>query len=143
MASNAAVAETPMLKGGDQRLRHFVDAEGNFEIPVLSGRGILTFSANDDKRFQRGAGAKAISWPPMPDFNGVIYETLPHFVMPTNYHYMAPIELEPGQVPEPMKIYMDAGVSIPIRITGTDGFACNGCLHFRSAPVRWLGKKQI
>ena len=121
MASNAAVAETPMLKRGDQRLRYFVDAEGNFEIPVLPGRGILTFSADDDKRFQRGAGAKAISWPTMPDFNGVMYETRPYFLMPTNFHNLAPIELEPGQVPNPMDIQMDPGVSIPIRITGVDG----------------------
>ena len=121
MVENAAVAETPMLKGGDQRLFYRADAKGNFEIPVLSGRGILTFKADDSQRFQRGVGADAISWSPMPDFNGVMFRTLPSFIMPTNFHYLSPIELEPGQEPEPMAIEMVAGVSIPISITGTDG----------------------
>ena len=118
---NPAVAETPILKRGDQRLRYPVDAEGNFEIPVVSGRGILTFSANEDQRFQRGAGAKAISWPPIPDFNGVMYMTRPAHVLPVNYHYLAPIELEPGEEPKPMNISLDPGISIPIRVTGIDG----------------------
>ena len=121
LAENTAIAETPMLKNGDQRFRYMVDAEGNFEIPVLSGRGILTLMANDDQRFQRGAGVEAITWSPAPDFNGVIYHTYPHYLMPANRHFLAPIDLEPGEVPEPMNIRLDAGVEIPVHITGTDG----------------------
>ena len=121
MVENAAIAETPMLKEGSQRFRYRTDAEGNFEIPVLAGRGIMTFMADDSQRFQRGTGADAIPWAPMPEFNGVMFRTLPSFIMPTNFHYLFPIELAPGQEPEPTTIEMVAGVSIPISITGTDG----------------------
>ena len=60
MTDNPAVTETPMLKTGDQRNRYVTDDQGYFEIPVLPGRGILTFMANDDQRFPRAAGAEAI-----------------------------------------------------------------------------------
>ncbi|QDV22569.1 M56 family metallopeptidase [Aureliella helgolandensis] len=121
MAGNPAIAETPMLKNGDQRVAYLSDEEGDFEIPVLTGRGILTFMANEDQRFRRAVGADAIPWPSDPEVDGVMFQTYPHSLVPQNHHYLAPIDLRPGETPEFMTISLDSGMSIPVRVIGSDG----------------------
>jgi len=121
LMENPAIADTPMLKKGDQRMCYKADDQGNFEIPVLPGRGILAFIANDHQRFRRGVGAEAIKWPSYPDFNVVLYQTYPHALFQQDSNYLSPIDLEPSEVPEFMTISLDVGVSIPLKVIGLDG----------------------
>ncbi|QDT04999.1 Regulatory protein BlaR1 [Rubripirellula lacrimiformis] len=121
LIENPATQEAPMLKYGNQRTRYTTDLEGQFEIPVLLGKGILTFTADQDQRFPRGAGEEAVRWRSDPEFNGTLYRTRPHFILPQNFHYLAPLDLADDEQPDALNIQLDAGATINVTVIGLEG----------------------
>ena len=70
--------------------RYQADADGHYEIPVLPGLGLITFSVHGDESYPRGVGADKIDGPKSVT-NAVFFLTAPFLVSPENYSLLAQI----------------------------------------------------
>lgn len=90
------------------------DDEGRFEIAVIPGPGILTFSADDHTQFRRAAGLENVKGPTESVSAGgtTVFRTVPMRVVSSNAHFLYGIDLARDVPPDDVKFELDSGVNV-------------------------------
>jgi protocatechuate 3,4-dioxygenase beta subunit len=139
-ANNPALAVTGNYQNLDLRLQFRTDSEGQFEIPVLPGPGVITFSATNSEMYPRGDGADQISGPRADTGTLKIgtYKTLPYFLTPINYHGLIPIDPPDGGETIDVALTLTPLQSFSGRVLAEDGRPIEKYILFgERAPADW------
>ncbi|MGD9855903.1 MAG: M56 family metallopeptidase, partial [Planctomycetaceae bacterium] len=96
------------------------DADGNFTIPVLPGRGVLTFTPDNHGSYRRGLGASTLTMK-AEKAGGEFYRTHPSFLTPSSHRVLQ--EINPTVDSEPLQITLapTSGETLTGRVLGPDG----------------------
>jgi len=98
------------------------DNQGRFEIPVIPGRGVLTFSPDDHQRYRRGVGTESIKG--LTDQSGVdlkVFRTVPSRLISINKHLLRGLDIpSDGSKVDDLKLELDAGVVVPGKLFDAD-----------------------
>ncbi len=95
----------PTLTKSNQDYVYDTDKNGVFAIPVLPGKGILTFKAFSGG-LKTGVGADKIPYPRREN-SGRPFATNLHSLLPWMYDFLAAVEFDEGTVPEPLEIRLE------------------------------------
>ena len=139
-SNNPALQETRNYRIVDLRWAFRTDAEGRFEIPVLPGKGIITFSATNHETYPRGEGADKIDAPPADSgTTGLrILSTQPYFVVPTNYHGLIGIDPAADAQTIDVSLTLTPLQSFRGRVLAADGGSVEKYVLFgENAPSNW------
>lgn len=101
-----------------------VTSSGRFRIPVMPGRGIITFMADGADDFRRGVGAESISVPAGGvEMRGVgrSFSTRPYILVSTNANVLHEVNPSPGSDPVPVKLVATSGTTVRGRLLGPRG----------------------
>ena len=97
------------------------DVDGHFKIPVLPGKGIVTFMAYDHSRYRRGVGAESITAKAKNNLGKFKQlDTVPPLI-PSQTHILKEINPQIGSEPTEIKMVLTSGVDIPGRIVNENG----------------------
>ena len=103
------------------------DAEGKFELPVLPGRGIITFMALDHTRYRRGFGSESIDMDAADENAGIkMYRTVPSMLISSNEHVFRQIEPKVDSPPIEVALRLTSGVDVVGRLVDPNGQALSG-----------------
>lgn len=125
LSSNPFLSHAPSYRDADTRHIYFCDSDGRFELPVMPGQGILTLNADQHQRYKRGAGADAITFP-SEQLGTEVYKTQPSYCIPTNHHFLAPLDIKTGEQPAPLDIKLGSGASFTGQVVAADGTPVTG-----------------
>ncbi len=95
----------PTLTKSNQEYIYATDKYGVFSIPVLPGKGILTFKSFSGN-LKPGVGADMIPYPRREN-SGSPFATNLHSLLPSMYDFLAAVEFDEGTVPEPLEIRLE------------------------------------
>jgi RNA polymerase sigma factor (sigma-70 family) len=110
---NASLEAVPDL---ELERYHFTQADGSFGCVALPGPGLLAARAYGD-RYVFSAGIENFKRKPERGF----LNTLPHHVIPTNYHVLAEINPAEGTTLLTHDLRLDFGRSLTVTALGPDG----------------------
>lgn len=102
------------------------DREGHFEIPVLPGKGIVTFMAYDHTRFRRGVGAESITAKVKFDMGKIKQLDTAPALIPSYCHLLREINPQVGSEPIEIEMNLTSGVDIPGRMIDENGDSLDG-----------------
>jgi hypothetical protein len=113
-------SDNPNLKG--MRLEdtnwHGTQDDGSFRTVALPGPGIITVRSNYD-RYRMGIGADRIKGRRAGGVDLLL--TAPYLLHPGNYHFLVPINPEPGAESITCDIALDPGRTLTAMVIGPDG----------------------
>lgn len=117
--------DNPAIAKGGRFRRAFLGAEywttnGQFAVPVPPGKGILTFRAAQSDLYPRGVGAEKIEGPTQ-NLGIKVFETVPSFCIPTNYHLLTPLDVAPDAADTSLDLAIGSGRTLTFRVHGPDG----------------------
>jgi hypothetical protein len=116
--ANPYLKEAKSFRRSGPTNHYRADKNGRFEIPVLPGKGILTFLANSHEEYPRGAGAGRIKGPR--EMNGMEFITEPVICVVQNYHLLTPLDPPPGTEVLDVDLTLRSGVSVSGRLLDAD-----------------------
>jgi beta-lactamase regulating signal transducer with metallopeptidase domain/protocatechuate 3,4-dioxygenase beta subunit len=99
---------------------HYSANDGRYEIPVLPGPGLLTFTAWPDEYFPRGVGADKIDGPKSVT-NAVFFRTEPYLVTPGNCNLLTAINPAADASEINLDLSLTSGRSLNCRLRRADG----------------------
>ena len=141
-----AFRDNPLVKGKKRlRLPHLekpwnpTDKKGRFEAVVVPGQSILGFRANNLRDYATGEGVAGITARKM-DYGTVAFDTAPHSVIAANYNRLVEVSTQLGTAPQPIRIELDPGATVPIVVHDERGQAVNGFRVFgqKALTFNWL-----
>lgn len=118
-AGNPNVAAYPRYGTARVGTPYRTDAEGNFRLAVLPGPGAIGVRAWD-QRYLMKQGMETVPWAKDPAGAG-FFESLPHFLVPVNYHTVLGIDPAAGAGPLACEVRLDPGRSARVIVVGPDG----------------------
>ncbi|MCG8648387.1 MAG: M56 family metallopeptidase, partial [Pirellulales bacterium] len=124
---------TTML-GNDTRYKS--DQDGNFEIPVIPGRGVLAAKC-PDATFVAGYGSKAIK-----EFQGEkrgFGRSTSDHVIPTSYHALREIDVPADADSFAVDLQVDPGISLTVKFVDPDGKPLKGVRGYGLKATRAYG----
>ena len=102
------------------------DEKGAFQIPVISGRGILGTCVRRGAPYRLGVGLENIKGL---DSRGLApVPALPNPIMPMNFHTLVEINPRPGEESVAVDIGLDRGRTLKGKLVGPDGEPVAGAL---------------
>ncbi|QDT95901.1 BlaR1 peptidase M56 [Gimesia aquarii] len=102
------------------------DREGHFKIPVLPGKGIVTFMAYDHTRYRRGVGIESITAKVKINIGKYKQlDTVPALI-PSYCHLLREINPQVGSEPVEIEMKLTSGVDIPGRMIDENGESLDG-----------------
>ena len=116
----------PGLRNGFMDEHYSTSADGKFRVPVLATRGILAFryapSAGEDRtKYPRGAGAEKIEGGKDIGGGAVHFLTIPHYIMPSNYEFLAEIKPTEDQRTISVDFALSTGREISVHVVDEEG----------------------
>lgn len=96
--SNPHIKEYSAYARGSATHERRTGADGRFEIPVLPGRGIVTFMPDDHSNYRRGAGADGITIPSKGS-NREIFDVGPGMLVASNEAVLQEVTTTIGSAP--------------------------------------------
>lgn len=117
----------------------WTDDEGRFRLPVLPGRGIITFMASNHQAYRRGFGVETIDVPTETSGStGIMYRTAPYRLISSNAHVLRQIEPGPDSPPVEIELKLTAGGDVAGRVVDPEGNPISGALvSGRTDPDSW------
>ena len=117
---NPYFQELGSVGNADERDRFRTDSQGRFRIPILPGRGIVTFSADDHEAYPRGIGAETIEGSNARS-GELSFATEPHYCTPKNYHLL--VEINPTRAESSVRLHLglEAGKNLRGRLVDAAG----------------------
>ncbi len=98
------------------------DQNGRYEIAVLPGEGVLSFNAADHPKYPRASRPKTKTGEPVASPAEMsMYETVPFYVLPTNYHYVKELKIENDAAEAELNIGISSGKSLSVRVVDSNG----------------------
>jgi protocatechuate 3,4-dioxygenase beta subunit len=123
--NNPHLREARGFAAASQNMYYRAEEDGQYAIPVLPGRGILTFMADQHEHYQRGAGADEIDGPKT-TAGASHFQTSPHYVLPSNFHLLKRLDLAPEIEELKLDLSLTSGVSFTSRLRAADGQPLSG-----------------
>jgi protocatechuate 3,4-dioxygenase beta subunit len=96
-------------------------ADGRYEIPVLPGKGILAFMADNHHDYRRGVGADRIDGPKYDRPNDLLFRTEPSLCHPFNHHLLVSLDPAPDATSVDLDLSLTSGLSFTGRVRRADG----------------------
>ena len=117
---NAYLQELGRVGNADERDRFRTDSQGRFRIPILPGRGIVAFSADDHEAYPRGIGAETIEGSNS-RYGELSFRTEPHYCTAKSYHLL--VEINPTRAERSVRLHLglEAGKNLRGRLVDTAG----------------------
>jgi beta-lactamase regulating signal transducer with metallopeptidase domain/5-hydroxyisourate hydrolase-like protein (transthyretin family) len=91
---------------------------GVFEIPVLPGKGVLAFRADDFRAFPQGVGADRIDGPQQQTPWSAAFIAAPTYSL---YHLLTPLDPQPGAGVMTLGLTLRSGVTVKGKVLAADG----------------------
>lgn len=104
----------------DERDRLLTDENGRLRLAVLPGKGFVTFMAHGNKEYPR---ARSLLKPDGRDVKlpSEMMETQPSYLIPTNFHVVAEINVSENGRPMTLELKLDSGVRLAGQVVDPDG----------------------
>ncbi|MEM7311936.1 MAG: M56 family metallopeptidase [Planctomycetota bacterium] len=111
---------TTMMLGNDTR--YHTDEDGNFEIPVIPGRGVVAAQVTQGG-FVAGYGAKSIE---AFEDEKDSYTVLSDHIIPSSFHSLAEIDVAEDAESHELTMEVDEGVEVTVKFVDQDGKPVSG-----------------
>jgi hypothetical protein len=105
-----------------------VDAEGRFTIPVIPGTGILTFDADEHRKYSRAQGADSIKDSAETPLDDRIYDTEPFMLHPENTNALQRVDVPVGASSAEVTFQIHSGLEVVGKVIDDDGNPVTGVI---------------
>lgn len=98
------------------------DSQGRFEIPVMPGKGLLSFMADDHLKYRRGVGLETVDGPTdQNDPSLKVFRTVPMRVVSSNKHLLRGLDIAADAAKlDDLKLELESGLEVAGKVYDPD-----------------------